>query len=175
MIVKDSVCVFVGPFVTDPLIVIGNVPAVAFEIVLIVRVTVTGWFEVGFTELDGRKLQVAPDGKFPQDRFTVSSNDPSPVTWNVTGAEVLDGLTVMLRRRRRAQVEVDDLQRKCRIIRDPVRIRSSAVQVEAVIARCIAPAFTVAVSGVPRGGGPGGFTNVGITTQVDAGIQLRFT
>ena len=93
--VKDSVCVFVGPFVTDPLIVIGTVPAVAFEVVLIVRVTVTGWFAVGFTELEGRKLQVAPEGRFPQDRFTVSLNDPSPVTWNVTGAEVLEGFTVI--------------------------------------------------------------------------------
>jgi hypothetical protein len=95
VIVKDKVCVFVGPSVTEPLIVIGTVPAVAFEVVLIVSVTATGLFEVGFTELEGRKLQFAPEGRFPQDKFTVSLNDPCPVTWNDTGPEVLEGLTVM--------------------------------------------------------------------------------
>jgi hypothetical protein len=85
---------FVGPFVTDPLIVIGNVPAVALEVVLIVNVTATGLLDVTFTELEGKKLQVAPEGKFPQDRFTVSSKGPCPVIWNDTGADVLDGPTV---------------------------------------------------------------------------------
>ena len=93
---RSSETVFVGPFVTDPLIVIGTVPPVALAVVLIVSVTATGLLAVGFTELEGRKLQVAPEGKFPQDRFTVSSNDPCPVTWNDTGPETLDGLTVML-------------------------------------------------------------------------------
>jgi hypothetical protein len=76
--------------------VIGNVPAVALESVLTVSVIATGLLEVGFTELEGRKLQVAPKGKFPHDRFTVSLNDPCPVTWNDTGPEILDGPTVML-------------------------------------------------------------------------------
>jgi hypothetical protein len=81
--------------VTDPLRVTGTVPAVAFEVVLTVRVTAAGLFEVTLTEPEGRKLQVAPEGKFPQDRFTVSSKGPCPVTWNETGGEVLDGPTVM--------------------------------------------------------------------------------
>src|SRR5580704_6569588 len=76
--------------------VIGTVPAVAFELVLTVNVIATGLLAVGFTELEGRKLQVAPEGKFPQDRFTVPSKDPSPMTWNKTGPETLDGATVML-------------------------------------------------------------------------------
>src|ERR1700752_1391979 len=94
--VSNKLCVFVGPFVTDPLIAIAVVPAVAFELVLIVSVIATGLLEVGFTEVEGRKLQVAPGGKFPQERFTVSSNDPCPVTSNETGPETLDGATVML-------------------------------------------------------------------------------
>jgi len=96
VIVKDKFCVFVGPFVTVPIIVIGTVPAVALEVVLIVSVTATGFAEVGFTELDGRKLQLAPVGKFPQERFTVSSKEPSPVTEKDTGPETLAGGTVML-------------------------------------------------------------------------------
>ena len=96
MIVRDKLCVFVGPFVTDPLIVIDVVPAVALGVVLIVSVTAIGLLEVGFTELDGEKLQVAPDGKFPQERFTVSSKEPSPVTEKDTGPETLAGPTVML-------------------------------------------------------------------------------
>jgi hypothetical protein len=96
VIVSDKFCVFVGPFVTDPLIVIGNVPAVALDVVLTVSVTATGLLAVGFTELEGRKLQVAPAGKFPQERFTVSSKEPSPVTEKDTGPETLAGPTVML-------------------------------------------------------------------------------
>jgi hypothetical protein len=96
VIVRDRVCVFVGPFVTDPLIVIGTVPAVAFEVVLTVSVTDAGLLVVTVTELEGRKSQVAPEGKFPQDRFTVSLKGPSPVTWNDTGADVLEGPTVIL-------------------------------------------------------------------------------
>jgi hypothetical protein len=96
VIVKDKLCVFVGPSVTEPLIVIGAVPAVASAVVLTVSVTATGLLDVGFTELEGRKLQIAPEGKFPQERFTVSLNDPCPVTWNDTGPEVPDGPTVML-------------------------------------------------------------------------------
>jgi hypothetical protein len=93
--VKDKLWVFVGPFVTDPLIVMGTVPAVASAVVLTVRVTATGLLEVGFTEPEGRKLHDAPEGKFPQERLTVSLNDPCAVTWNDTGPEVLDGPTLM--------------------------------------------------------------------------------
>jgi hypothetical protein len=96
MIVTDKLWDFVGPFVTDPLIEIGTVPAVTLAVVLTVSVISTGVPAVGLTELDGRKLQVAPEGKFPQERFTVLSNEPCPVTWNATGAETLDGATVML-------------------------------------------------------------------------------
>ena len=95
MIVSDKLCVFVGPFVTDALIVIGTVPAVAFEVVVTVSVTDAGALVVTITELEGRKLQLAPEGRFPQDRFTVSSKGPCPVTWNETGGDVLDGATVM--------------------------------------------------------------------------------
>jgi hypothetical protein len=80
VIVRDKLCVFVGPFVTDPLIVIGTVPGVAPALVLTVIVTATRLLEVGFTELEGKKLQVAPEGKFPQDRPTASLNDPCAVT-----------------------------------------------------------------------------------------------
>jgi hypothetical protein len=95
VIVSDKLCVFVGPFVTDALIVIGTVPALAFDVVLIVNVSATGLLEVTITEPEGRKLQVAPEGRFPQDRFTVSLKGPCPVTWNETGGDVLDGATVM--------------------------------------------------------------------------------
>jgi hypothetical protein len=96
VIVRDRFWVFVGPFVTVPIIVIGTVPAVALAVVLIVSVTATGFAEVGFTELDGTKLQVAPEGKFPQERFTVSPKEPCPVTEKDTGPETLDGPTEML-------------------------------------------------------------------------------
>ena len=95
MIVSDKLCVFVGPFVTDALIVSGTVPALALEVVLTVNVTAAGLLEVTLTELEGRKLQVAPEGRFPQDRFTVSSKGPCPVTSNETGGDVLDGPTVI--------------------------------------------------------------------------------
>jgi hypothetical protein len=76
--------------------VIGTVPAVALAVVLIVSVTATGLAEVGFTELDGTKLQVAPEGRFPQERFTVSPKEPCAVTEKDTGPETLAGPTVML-------------------------------------------------------------------------------
>jgi hypothetical protein len=78
--VREKLCVFVGPFVTDPLIVTGTVPGAALALVLTVSVTATGLVEVGFTEVEGKKLQVTPEGKFPQDRFTASLNDPCAVT-----------------------------------------------------------------------------------------------
>ena len=96
MIVRDKLWVFVGPFVTVPIIVIGTVPAVALAVVLIVSVTATGFVEVGFTELDGTKLQLAPEGRFPHERLTVSSKEPCPVTEKDTGPETLAGPTVML-------------------------------------------------------------------------------
>jgi hypothetical protein len=96
VIVRDKLRVFVGPFVPDPLIVIGNVPAVAVAVVSTVSVIATGVVEVGFTEPEGRKLHDAPEGKFPQERFTVSSNAPCPVTSNETGPETFDGGAVML-------------------------------------------------------------------------------
>ena len=66
MIVRDKVCVFVGPLGTDPLIAIGNVPAVALAIVLTVSVTATGLLEVGFTEADGVKVATTlPGGQIP--------------------------------------------------------------------------------------------------------------
>ena len=57
--------------------------------------------QVTVTEIDDNgvlvyQLQVAPEGRFPQERFTVLSNDPCPVTWNDTGTETLDGASVML-------------------------------------------------------------------------------
>jgi hypothetical protein len=85
----------VGPFATDPLIVMDTVPAVAFEVVLTVIVTGVELPEVTITEFEGRKLQVAPEGRFPHDRFTVSLKGPEPVTWKATGADVLAGATVI--------------------------------------------------------------------------------
>jgi len=66
--------------VTDPLIVTVNVPAVVFEEVLMVSVTVTGSPEVGSTEFDGWKLQLAPEGKPVQARLTACANGPEAVT-----------------------------------------------------------------------------------------------
>jgi hypothetical protein len=96
VIVRDKLRVFVGPFVTDPLIVIGNVPAAAVAVVSTVSVIATEVVEVGFTEPEERKLHDAPECKFPQETFTVSSNALCPVTSNETGAETFDGGTVML-------------------------------------------------------------------------------
>jgi hypothetical protein len=72
------------------------VPAVAVEDVLMVNITAAGLVEVGLTEFEGAKLQVAPAGKFPQERFTVSSKEPCAVTEKETGPETLEGPTVML-------------------------------------------------------------------------------
>ncbi len=56
MIVREKLHVFLGPFVTDPLIVIGNVLAVAVAVVSTISVIATGVVEVGFTEPEGRTL-----------------------------------------------------------------------------------------------------------------------
>ena len=67
MIVRDKLRVFVGPFVANRLIVIGNVPAVAVAVVSTVSVIATGVVEIGFTEPEERKLHDVPEGKFPQE------------------------------------------------------------------------------------------------------------
>ena len=52
-----------------------------------VNVTFTGELEVGCTELDGAKLQVAPTGRPTQVRATVPLKEPPPVTCRLTGLE----------------------------------------------------------------------------------------
>ena len=80
--------------VTEPLMVMGKVPAVVFAAVVMLRTTFTGLAEVGFA-LCGEKIQDAPDGRPAQERLTVWLKGPEAVTWNLTGCEVLSGGTVM--------------------------------------------------------------------------------
>ena len=78
-------------------IVIVELPGGVLVDVAIVSETVTGDEEVGFTVLDGEKLQVAPDGNpLLQISITAPLNDPEAVTWNVIGCEVFGRFTVTL-------------------------------------------------------------------------------
>jgi len=61
-----------------------------------VKVTFTGELEVGCTELDGAKLQVAPAGRPTQVRATVPLKEPPPVTCRLTGLESEPLLTVIV-------------------------------------------------------------------------------
>lgn len=94
---NDKFCIFGdGAPVAFAAIAIGNVPVVVLALVLTVIVTATGVVEVGRTEFEGWKLQLAPAGKPVQESATAALNDPSAVTWKFTGAEVADWLTVTL-------------------------------------------------------------------------------
>lgn len=68
----------------------GGVPLV----VAMVSVTAIGELEVGCTEAEGRKLQVAPDGRPLHESATVPLNDPDAVTENVMFCDVLGRFTV---------------------------------------------------------------------------------
>jgi hypothetical protein len=57
-----------------------------FVAVLTVSVTVTGLADVGFTVLEGEKLQVAFAGSPLQLNVTVCPNEPAAVTWKVAVA-----------------------------------------------------------------------------------------
>jgi hypothetical protein len=74
--------------------VIGVTPVGVDVVVPMVNVTVTGVLDVGFTELEGEKLQVAPVGNPLQESETAALNDPDPVTWNVIGFELLGSLAL---------------------------------------------------------------------------------
>ena len=80
LMVNDKLCVLVGPPVTEPLMVIGDVPVGVVAPALMVRVTVAGLPEIGDAALEGWKLHVAPVGKPPQERATAWLNAPAPVT-----------------------------------------------------------------------------------------------
>jgi len=57
---------------------------VSVELVVTVKVTVTGLAAVGLTEFDGKNAQAAPAGRpLGQLRTTVDENEPAAVTWNV--------------------------------------------------------------------------------------------
>ena len=78
---NDKFCAFGdGAPVAFAAIAIGNVPVVVLALVLTVIVTATGVVEVGWTELEGWKLQVTPAGKPVQESATAALNDPRPVT-----------------------------------------------------------------------------------------------
>jgi len=70
-------------------IVTGNVPVGVAGVVLMVSEMVIGLDEVGFTELAGWKLQLAPPGRPEQERLTVPLNAPRAFTWKLTGEDVL--------------------------------------------------------------------------------------
>ncbi|SRR6266581_3048893 len=59
-----------------------------------VSVTFTGELEVGCTELEGAKLQVAPVGRPEHVSATVPLKEPAPVTCRLTGLESEPLLTV---------------------------------------------------------------------------------
>jgi hypothetical protein len=63
------------------------VPVAAVDTVLTVRVTATGFPDVGWT-LAGAKLHATPAGSPEQARFTVPMNDPEALTVSVTAAEL---------------------------------------------------------------------------------------
>jgi hypothetical protein len=56
--------------------------------------TTTGDAEVGFTDADGEKLQVAPVGSPLHERLTVPANDPEAVTEKLMTCEVFGRFTV---------------------------------------------------------------------------------
>ena len=72
---NDKFCVFdEGAPAVFAEIVIGNVPVGVLAPVLTVIVTATGVVEVGWTEFEGWKLQLAPVGKPVQERATAALN-----------------------------------------------------------------------------------------------------
>jgi len=75
-------------------IVTGVVAMGVLAVVPNVNVTVAGRVE---TEAEGEKPQVTPAGRpLEHVRVTAPLNDPAPVTWNVTPADVLPCGTEML-------------------------------------------------------------------------------
>ena len=78
---NDKFCVFGdGAPAALATMMMGNVPVGVLALVLTVIVTATGVVEVGWTELEGWKLQVAPTGKPVQFSVTAELNDPRAVT-----------------------------------------------------------------------------------------------
>lgn len=93
--VSDKVCVL-GAGAPDEVaeMVTVDVPGGVLSEVAMFRVTATGFEAVGFTEAEGEKLQVAPEGSPLQESVTVLLNDPEAVTENVMFCDVLGRLTV---------------------------------------------------------------------------------
>ena len=94
--VRDRPCVLSGAPDVLAVSVTGLTPVGVEVVVPIVRVTVTGVLEVGLTELEGEKLQLAPVGSPLQVSETVPAKDPAPVTWKVIGFELFGSLALRL-------------------------------------------------------------------------------
>ena len=80
-----------------PAIVTGKIPAGVVFPVAMVSETVTGFVDVGCTELEGANWQDVPAGNpLGQLRSTLPSNGPAAVTTNVIGLETFDRPTATL-------------------------------------------------------------------------------
>src|ERR1700690_1563821 len=93
--VNDRVCVFAAgaPLVFAEMVTV-DVPVGVPLVVPIVSVTGTGVLDVGFTDAEGEKLQVAPVGRPLHESETVPANDPEAVTEKLMFCEVFGRFTV---------------------------------------------------------------------------------
>ena len=69
-----------GPLAVVPRIITENIPVGVFDAVVMVRLTETGFADVGLTMFDGVKLQFVPAGNPRQLRFTAPLKAPAAVT-----------------------------------------------------------------------------------------------